>query len=359
MSEKEEKEEAEKSKQLVERAFRWPKYGAAERLVSQLLFNANNTNNKSTIIQNACRAAMKVETLLGEGEKIKGVDFPLLRGIYSINNSLDNAETIKFDGVWYHGRGWVYKIMRRIHWNFDVSTEEGKQNYEKFIKPWFKTVACWMEFLKLSKQRRSIVNCPRCSYELLNENSKQLKEIMENKATLYHVLAEMYGETKTIKVLHHNPRWPYVDNAPRYVTKELELHYIICPNCEKKIRLEKTIENKRDDYLSRNRPPLPEQDILKSLEQEDTVENLKVLEKESFDLSRPWLFFYEATWFLKESGLLQLRNSFYDWAVPLCEDASVKLSQLISPETLQDIERIMAAQKTGGEGESEAFLETR
>ena len=86
MSEKSEAEESEKDMELISQAFRWPKYGMSERLVAQHLFTSSCTNNKSAINQNVCRAAMKVETILRKEQKIEGVDFPLLRGIYTIDS---------------------------------------------------------------------------------------------------------------------------------------------------------------------------------------------------------------------------------------------------------------------------------
>jgi hypothetical protein len=326
MSEQE-KEEAEKSKQLVERAFRWPKYVAAQRFISRLLLTAHCTNNQSEIVKNTTRAGMEVETLLGKDEKIEGVDFQLLKDLYNFDACLSAAQKVEFDGVWNPGQGWVYKKLYRIHWNF----QEEKTNYEKLMAPWFRGVDCWSQFLKLSKERYLVVRCKKCSFTFLNEASQTIKEKMKEanvyavedqvesdgkKQKIFNFLVKTYGVkgTKTIQV--ENPGSPIYHP---WKTIEVEVDCVLCPNCKQKLN----------------------------------IEDVTFSAKENVCWSRPWIVFYDETWNLTESGLAQLRTQFYVWAVKICADAGVKLCQVIDPDILKDIEQLMGAESKREEAKEE------
>lgn len=316
--------ETEKSQKLMARAFRWPKYGMAERLVARHLFTASCTNNKSSILQNVCRAAMKVETLLKEDQKIEGVDFDLLRGIYTIDSCLNNPQIIKFDCVYEYRVGWVCKECYRIHWNFETMGTQGKANFEKLAKPWFKKVSCWEKFLTLPKEARITVVCKKCGLTLLDLAEKKLKQ---NNKSVVELLKEKYGEQKTKKVKLRINDFTLNMSGVFYKRKKVKHWVFTCPKCKEKKKLE-------DFYSSEKKQ------VLKS--------------------NPSWKFAFEVTWYLKKAGWHQLLNSFYNWSVQVCEDATIKLSQLISPETLKDIERLMAAQQPQEEKtESENLLETR
>jgi len=314
--------ETEKDQKLMARAFRWPKYGMAERLVARHLFTATMTNNKSQIVQNICRAAMKTEALLKEDQKIEGVDFELLRGIYAIDESLNKPQIIKFECDYYYKQGWVCKECYRVHWLFERHGDERRANYEKLIEPWFKDVNYWDQFLQTSKELRTIAKCSKCGFVLLDEPSKKVKGLIKAKqkqvqkdfgenAELFHVLLSRYEHIKTEEEIRKNPNWYAGSGEPYWLKTPVKICSVKCPSC--------------DAVLG--------------------AKAVSVEEKEAIAWSRPWDFFFEASWYLKKSGVEQLKSSFYDWAVQVCEDASIKLSNLISPETLKDIERLMAAQQ--------------
>jgi len=323
-----EKEEAEKSKQLVERAFRWPKYVSAQRFISRLLLTAHCTNNPSEIVKNTARAGMEVETLLGKDEKIEGVDFQLLKDLYNFSMCIDSPQTISFDCVWSHGQGWVCRKLYRIHWNF----REEKTNYEKLMAPWFRGVECWSHLLRLSKEQYTVVQCKKCSFTFLNEPSKTLEEKLkeanvhaaeapaesdesEENQNIFNFLLKTYGVkgTKTEQVETGGPIFT------RWKTIEVVVDCVQCPNCKQKLN----------------------------------VEDLTFSTKENVCWSRPWVVFYDETWNLTESGLSQLKTQFYVWAVKICADAGVKLCQVIDPDILKDIEQLMGAESKGEEAKEE------
>ena len=314
-----EKEEAEKSKQLVERAFRWPKYVTIQRLISRNLFTATCTNNPSQILQNICRASMKVESML-ESEKIKDVDFRLLRDLYNFDACLNSPELIKFDCVWSHGAGWVCRKLYRIHWNFETRGPEGKANFERLASAWFEGVNCWSQFIRQCKEKRVLVHCGKCGFTLLNEVAVNPGEYEseEGKMALFNL--KLPGIDETHEEEYRNPYWPLKDGAPRLLTRKVTVHYVKCAGCGEKL----------------------------------TVQDINVSEKSGLSWSRPWLVFFEETQCLTESGLSELRNGFYVWAITtIIEDATTKLSQIIDPEILKDIETLMGASSKLEEGEKE------
>jgi len=351
--------ELDKDKMLMQRAFRWPKFGMAERLVARHLLIATCTNTKSAILQNVCRAAMKVETLLGNKQKIKGVDFKLLKDLYSIDGSINSPETIKFDPVYADRKGWTYKKLFRVHWNFETKDQEGRENFEKLAKPWFKGVSCWMQFLKLCKQQRLVAECPKCSFALLDESTERLDEIIKDEKDLSLVLFGLYGKTENVPFRKMNPKFAR-SGEPVLITGNLELRYVVCGNCGHEMRvkqkgyLKEVFRPSRGSFLSSN----PNKKLLEKLGNDDTLDSLKWKETESVDWKRPWAVFYEVTWFLREGGLHDLQESFYNWAVPICEEASVRLSQLVSPETMRDIGRLMSIEQGKGEMKTEDSLAT-
>ena len=114
------KEEANKSEQLLSRAFRWPKIGVSERLVCQHLFLGTNTTKPSQIIDHTCAAAMMVE---GLNTEVEGLDFELMKRIYLVNQCLKNTHRQRISD-WQ----WMYLL----DWSFPWT----KENTEKYLDPW-------------------------------------------------------------------------------------------------------------------------------------------------------------------------------------------------------------------------------
>jgi len=325
-----EMEEAEKRQQLIKRAYRWPKYVAAQRFISRLILTAHCTTSPVAIIDNICRAAMETESFLAlTGEKVEGVDFQLLKDIYNFSMCLNAPQEIKFDCVW-SGQGWICKKLYRVHWNFETRGEKGKTNYERLASPWFRGVECWSQFLKLSKEQYLVVRCQKCSFPFLNEPSQgleeKLKEVdvhaVEDQAedavenqTIFNFLLKTYGVkgTKTKQVKIGGPilySWKAVD---------VVVDCVLCPNCKQKLN----------------------------------VEDLTVSAKENVCWSRPWIVFYDEAWNLTEGGLAQLRTQFHVWAVQICSDVAVKLCQIIDPDIYREVERLMGTEKRGEEAKEE------
>ena len=89
MSKEEPTEETENKKtmDLMKKAFRWPKFGVAQKLVSQHLVLATFSTEPKIVIEHVCMAASMVE---GLGQKVEGLDFEQLRGIVGLNRSFQN-----------------------------------------------------------------------------------------------------------------------------------------------------------------------------------------------------------------------------------------------------------------------------
>lgn len=109
-----------KSQKLLERAFRWPRLGVAERLVCQHLFLASNTTQATQIVDHAYSAVMVVE---GLNTNVENLDFEMMKKIYLVNQCL--KDTIR-------QRISQYQWMRILDWSFPWTEE----NVEKYLIPW-------------------------------------------------------------------------------------------------------------------------------------------------------------------------------------------------------------------------------
>ncbi|MBN2261081.1 MAG: hypothetical protein JW702_11075 [Clostridiales bacterium] len=113
-------EDNKKTEDLMKRAFRWPKFGVAQKLVSQHLVLASFSNEPNAIIEHVAQASSIVE---GLGQKVKELDFEKMRKINAIHRGLSNFTTKKLpDGAKCYG----------VNFGFP-STEE---NYQKYISNW-------------------------------------------------------------------------------------------------------------------------------------------------------------------------------------------------------------------------------
>ena len=108
------------------RALRTRKEGTFERLLCQLLISSNNSEGLKKI-EKMCEAYQRAKSMLPQNPG--KIDEKEVEIIYTVVTTLRNTS--------FHNISNRFGRFVKIMWPFDYTTE----NYDKFIRPWRKTVA--------------------------------------------------------------------------------------------------------------------------------------------------------------------------------------------------------------------------
>jgi hypothetical protein len=326
--------ESQKDQELMAN-LRRPQRGVPQQLLCQNLFMANFSTDNHLIVFYSCRAVRIASTLAElNKEPIKDVNGETFDRMLKVLQVLEKPQIIEFNGKYLYQIGWTYDKCLRLHWGFIHDGTDKPKVYEEYVKPWVNlNFDYWPHLLtEKAKENRTTVMCKKCNFQILNESDADLKQLMKEKKveTVEDYVYKVYGRTKQQEEVYRNPNWQAraYSNEPQYLRGIVEHEWVQCPNCG----------------------------ILLGLD------NLEVKKDLDIAWNRPHDYFFAATWVLKEAGYDKLKTCFYQWAVPLCGDATTKLAQYVNSDTYNEVFKMMTKQyRENQEKEAkkgEAFLDS-
>lgn len=142
-----ETETLDKTKKLVEKAFR-RKTGINERLLAMRLIQGTFSTDTKSIISNVAMAASMVEQVSPE---LEGLDFEKIRAIKQIFGDISQTEFARLE------------LPKRGPYDYDVryaricpipfSIEQTEETYRKYVSPWIPTLKYRPEGIKIHRKK--------------------------------------------------------------------------------------------------------------------------------------------------------------------------------------------------------------
>jgi hypothetical protein len=230
MSEKDEKEENSRDKELFKNAFRWRK-PIIEKLTMQRLFQATMSHDPFIIIEHTVNAASMVET---QKQKVKGLDFEEMRKLSKLNFAFHNVtkrEIPNYQGIF------AYCI------NFPFAGN--LENYKTYIEEWKVSPSYYPSMIrkhriasyKITHKDSYSFDCRKTLYVASAEDMKTLKELTAKKRIQYYYdklpdkcpkcngyIGISWGqpsfEEQETTIVHPHPEWSFFFEAATCLAEE-------------------------------------------------------------------------------------------------------------------------------------------
>ena len=215
--------ELEKSKQLINKAFR-QNQGIIEKMICQHLLQATFSTDLKTVIPHVCASARKFKVLHPES---KAVDFELLKAIQIMLDSLNRA----IDYRSYAEDNFQWTFGYRVSWGF----EKNQENYDRFIHSWIiplnyisKEITKHLKNATKLTHRRYFgrfeerkIDCPRpLEFVDPHKKDKAAKKWIGQKCPFCgQKIGEYEITTETGNFINEEPSWSFFFEVTEHLTK--------------------------------------------------------------------------------------------------------------------------------------------